>query len=128
MPLSRSRQKPDPRRRAERAGRSAETRAGWLLRLKLYRIVATRYKTPVGEIDIVARKGRTIVFVEVKQRSGSAAARDQALASVNTSRIVRCAEWFQSAHPAYRGCDFRFDVITLAPGRWPHHLVNAFTA
>lgn len=128
MPLSRSRPEPDPRRRAERAGRSAETLAGWLLRLKLYRIIATRYKTPVGEIDIVARKGTSIVFVEVKQRSGTAAARDQALASINTTRIVRCAEWFQSSHPAYRGCDFRFDVITLAPGRWPHHLVNAFTA
>jgi|TARA_A100001391_G_scaffold40274_1_gene22572 putative endonuclease len=128
MPPSRSRPAPDPRRRAERAGRSAETLAGWLLRLKLYRIVATRYKTPVGEIDIVAQKGRRIVFIEVKQRSGSRSARDQALASVNTARIVRCAEWFQSAHPAYQGYDFRFDVITLAPGRWPHHLVNAFTA
>ncbi|AEQ53359.1 YraN family protein [Pelagibacterium halotolerans] len=128
MPLSRLRPEPDPRRRAERAGRSAESLAGWLLRLKLYRIIATRYKTPVGEIDIVARKGSSIVFVEVKQRSGSAAARDRALASVNTARIVRCAEWFQSSHPAYRSYDFRFDVIILAPGRWPHHLVNAFTA
>ena len=128
MPPSPSRPKPDPRRRAERAGRSAETLAGWLLRLKLYRIIATRYKTPVGEIDIVARKGRAIVFVEVKHRSGNSLARDQALASVNTARIVRCAQWFQSAHPAYQTYDFRFDVITLAPGRWPHHLVNAFTA
>lgn len=128
MPRSPSRTKADPRRRAERAGRSAETLAGWLLRLKLYRIIATRYKTPVGEIDIVARKGRAIVFVEVKHRSGNSLARGQALASVNTTRIVRCAEWFQSAHPAYQTYDFRFDVITLAPGRWPHHLVNAFTA
>jgi putative endonuclease len=126
MPPSRSRPAPDPRRRAERAGRSAETQARWLLRLKRYSILATRYKTPVGEI--VAKKGRRIVFLEVKQRSGNAAARDQALASVNIARIVRCAEWFQSAHPAYQGYDFRFDVITLAPGRWPHHLVNAFTA
>lgn len=128
MPPSRSRQKPDPRRRAERAGRSAETLACWLLRLKFYSVIATRYKTPVGEIDIVAKKGRSIVFIEVKHRSGSEMARDQALASVNTVRIVRCAEWFQSSHPAYQGWDFRFDVIILAPGRWPHHLVNAFTA
>lgn len=128
MPLSRSRPEPDPRRRAERAGRSAETLACWYLRLKAYGIMATRYKTPVGEIDIVATKGNCIVFIEVKHRTGNAAARDQALAAVNTTRIVRAAEWYQSAHPARQGCDFRFDVITLAPGRWPHHLINAFSA
>lgn len=120
--------KPSPdRKAAERRGRRAEALAVWFLRAKTYRIVQTRYKTPVGEIDIVARRGKTIVFVEVKQRTRS----DQlgladALGAVDTLRIVRAGEWFASRHPAYRDYDFRFDVIAIAPGRWPHHLVNAF--
>lgn len=128
--MRRSPKKPIPnsRRHAERAGRWAETLAAWYLRAKFYRIVATRYKTPVGEIDIVARRGRLIVLVEVKHRAGNAAARAQALEAVNTARIVRAAQWFQSAHPRYGGYDFRFDVISVAPSRWPHHLVNAFSA
>jgi putative endonuclease len=121
--------KPGPdRRRAERAGRRAETLAALFLRLKLYRIVAMRYKTPVGEIDIVARRGRMLVLVEVKQRAGSPMAHAQALEAVNTARIIAAAGWFQSAHPNYQGFDFRFDVISVAPGRWPYHLVNAFSA
>lgn len=128
--MQRSRSSPgrEARRRAERAGRAAEVVAAWFLRLKFYRIVATRYKTPLGEIDIVARRGRLIVLVEVKHRAGDAAAQAQALEAVNASRIIAAARWFQSAHPRYRGYDFRFDVISVAPGRWPHHLVNAFSA
>lgn len=128
--MRRSPKKPIPsaRRRAEQAGRWAETLAAWYLRAKFYRIVATRYKTPVGEIDIVARRGRLIVLVEVKHRAGNAAAHAQALEAVNTARIVRAAGWFQSAHPNYGGYDFRFDVISVAPRSWPHHLVNAFSA
>jgi len=128
MPRSRSKRNPDPRRRAERAGRAAETLAAWFLRIKGYRIVATRYKTPVGEIDIVARRKKLVAIVEVKHRAGSAAAHAQALEAVNTARIVRASEWFIAAHPRYQGFDFRFDVISVAPGRWPHHLVNAFSA
>src|SRR5690606_20781701 len=82
------------RRRAERAGRRAETLAALFLRLKLYRIVAMRYKTPVGEIDIVARRGRMLVLVEVKQRAGSPMAHAQALEAVNAGRIIAAAGWF----------------------------------
>lgn len=128
MPRSPSKPVPDPRRRAERAGRSAETLAAWLLRLKGFRIIAMRYKTPVGEIDIVARRGRLIAIVEVKHRAGGASARAAALEAVNTARIVRASEWFIASHPRYRGFDFRFDVISVEPGRWPHHLINAFSA
>lgn len=128
MPRSPAKPGPDPRRRAERAGRSAETLAAWVLRLKGYAIVAMRYKTPIGEIDIVARRGRLIAIVEVKHRAGNAAAHAQALEAVNTARIIGATEWFISAHPRYQGYDFRFDVISVAPGRWPHHLVNAFSA
>lgn len=118
----------DRRQRAEQAGRSAETLAAWMLRLKFYRILNQRYRTPVGEIDIVARRGRLIVFIEVKHRTGGEMALDRALEAVNTARIVRAAEWFQTHHPHYHGFDFRFDVVSVAPGRWPHHLVNAFSA
>ena len=65
----------DPRRRkAERRGRRAELIAAWYLRLKLYRVLARRYRTPVGEIDLIVRRGRTIVFVEVKHRPSEAEA------------------------------------------------------
>lgn len=128
MPRSSSNRVPDRRQRAERAGRSAENLAAWFLRLKGFRIVATRYKTPIGEIDIVARRGKLIAIVEVKHRAGSAAAHAQALESVNTSRIIGATQWFISAHPRYQGFDFRFDVISVASRRWPHHLVNAFSA
>lgn len=120
---------PDRRRRAERAGRRAETLGIWYLRLKGYRIVRTRYRTPVGEIDIVARRGTLIAIVEVKQRGrADPLGRADALGAVDTRRIVRAAEWFRAHHPRYQGFDFRFDVIAIAPGRWPHHLVNAFSA
>ena len=119
----------DRRKSAERAGRRAETVAAWYLRLKGYRILHFRFKTKVGEIDLIARKGRTIVIVEVKHRTRTdALALATALEAVNIARIVRATEWFMARHPAYHGYDFRFDVIALAPRRWPHHLVNAFSA
>lgn len=115
------------RKRAEKAGRSAETLAALYLRLKGYKIVHARYKTPVGEIDIIARRHATLVFVEVKRRT-RASEQGTALEGVNTRRIVRAAEWFMSAHPRFGGYDCRFDVIFLAPRRWPYHLINAFGA
>ncbi len=127
MPPSPAKTGAERRRASERAGRRAETLAAWLLRAKRYRIVAMRYKTKIGEIDLIARRGKTMVFVEVKRRSSSQRL-GEALEAVNTARITRAAQWYISAHPHLAGFDFRFDVITLAPGRWPHHLVNAFPA
>ena len=115
------------RKKAEKAGRSAETLAALYLRLKGYKIVHARYKTPVGEIDIIARRQTVLVFVEVKRRT-RASEQGTALEGVNTRRIVGAAEWFLSAHPRFGKNDCRFDVIFLAPGRWPYHLVNAFGA
>lgn len=118
---------PERRQRAERAGRRAETLALWYLRLKGYRIEARRYRTPIGELDIVARRGRMIAVVEVKHRSrpGALGLAD-ALDAVDTRRIMAATEWFRAAHPRFVDCDFRFDVIAITPGRWPHHMVNAF--
>src|SRR5262249_16289751 len=116
----------DPRRRrAEMSGRRAETVAAWFLRLKFYRILARRYRTPAGEIDLVARRGRTIVFVEVKQRPGEMEGFD-AVTAADRRRISRAAELWIAAHPAAAAFDQRFDIVVVIPRRLPRHLVGAF--
>ena len=125
MPPSPSRPKSKARIAAYLGGQRGEALAGWLLRLKLYRIVARRYKTPVGEIDLIAERWGTTVFVEVKARS-RAASEAETLEAVNRSRISRAAQYWLSRHPGKAGTAMRFDVIFLAPGRWPRHVINAF--
>jgi putative endonuclease len=116
----------DPRRRrAEGRGRRAETIAAWFLRLKLYRILARRYKTPVGEIDLIVRRGRTIAFIEVKQRPSETDA-ITAVTRAARRRIARAAELWVAAHPAAAVFDQRFDVVIAVPGRMPRHLVGVF--
>ncbi|MBN8993812.1 MAG: YraN family protein [Rhizobiales bacterium] len=116
----------DPRRRrAEQAGRRAEAIALWYLRLKLYRLVARRYRTPVGEIDLVMRRGRSLVFVEVKQRPDEAAGLD-AVTAKSRARISRAAGHFVAAHPEAARLDQRFDIVVATPRRLPVHLVSAF--
>ena len=127
MPPSGSKPKSPDRLAAEAFGRRGEDLAAWLLRLKLYRIRATRFKTPVGEIDLVAERFGVTVFIEVKTRGADDSERT-ALEAVNRQRIVRAAEFYLARHPALAGHPLRFDVIFLAPGRWPRHLVNAFDA
>ncbi len=117
---------PSPSRtRAERRGRRGEALAALFLRCQLYAIRARRVKTPVGEIDLVAARGRTIVFVEVKVRRNRAEEAN-ALASVNTRRIARAAQFYVARNPQLAGRDMRFDVIFLAPMAWPRHVRNAF--
>jgi putative endonuclease len=127
MPPSPSRPKSPERLAAELFGRSGEDIAAWYLRLKLYRIRARRVKTPVGEIDLVAERFGTTVFVEVKSRATSGGEVD-ALLSVNQQRIVRAAEYYIARHPDLAERTLRFDVVFLAPFTWPRHLVNAFDA
>jgi putative endonuclease len=109
---------------AERQGRRGELRAAWFLRLKGWRIVGQRLKTARGEVDLVARRGRTVAFIEVKWR---ARAEELGLA-IDARRLARVAAAAQALAPRYArdGEDLRIDVILLAPGRWPHHIVNAF--
>jgi putative endonuclease len=118
----------DGRRQAAfRLGVSAEGRAALLLAAKGYRELARRWKTPVGEIDLVLRRGRTLVFVEVKARPRI----DDAAWSVlprQRRRIVAAAEAWLAAHPEHAGYDIRFDAVLVAPGRLPQHLVAAFDA
>ncbi len=115
------------RRRAERRGRRAERLAAWVLRFKGYRILARRYRTPVGEIDLIARRGRRIAFVEVKQRASFAEAAE-AVTPAGRRRIVRAASLWLSAHPATAALDLRFDVIICVSGRLPRHIERAFDA
>jgi putative endonuclease len=112
--------------RAYRSGLLAETAAAVLLRLKGYAIVARRYKTPVGEIDLVALKGRRLAFVEVKRRK---TADDAAwtLPAKQRRRIVRAAQYWLAGHPDFAGHDIAFDVVLAAPWAWPRYIENAFS-
>jgi putative endonuclease len=112
------------KRQAWRFGRLAESVcAGWL-RLKGYRIVARGFRVPVGEIDIIARRGRTLAFVEVKARGDDGA--PEVLTPRQRRRITRAAEAFLKARPGYRGLDLRFDLIVVGRRRPPRHLVGAW--
>lgn len=127
MPPSPSKPKSSARIAAYLGGHRGETLAAWYLRLKFYRIVERRYKTPVGEIDLVAERFGTTIFVEVKARS-KAATEAETLEAIKTSRIVRAAQYWLARHPGKAETNFRFDVIFLAPRQWPRHVINAFDA
>jgi putative endonuclease len=110
------------RRAAERGGRRAETIAAWWLRLKGWRILAMRARTPVGEVDLVARRGRVLAFVEVKARASEAEAA-LALDDYRLRRVARAAEAL-AARYARDGDTIRIDAMFVVPGRLPRHLVN----
>jgi putative endonuclease len=113
------------RRRAEARGRMAETLAVLALRLKGYRIMARRLRLAAGEIDIIAARGRTVVFVEVKARADAAAA-TEALTPRQQRRLLRAAEQYLGRQPHLAGRDLRFDLMLVAPRRWPVHVVDAW--
>ncbi len=114
------------RRVAEKRGRRAEAIAAWYLRLKGYGILARRFRGPIGEIDLVARRRGTLVFVEVKARSEDEAG-FEAVGPKSRARIARAAEAWVARYPAAGAMKLRFDVIVVAPGlAWPRHLRNAF--
>jgi putative endonuclease len=116
----------DPvRRDAERRGRRAETLALWLLRAKLYRLLARRYRTPAGEIDLIVKRGRTIAFVEVKQRPTGEEAME-AITARGRRRIARAAQIWLAHNPGAAGYDYRFDVVIAADGALPRHLAGVF--
>ena len=106
-------------------GLRAESAAAWILRLKGYRILARRYKTPVGEIDIIARRGNVVAFVEVKARAALTAALESVTPRAR-ARITGTARHYIAATPGIAGCTLRFDVIALAPPLSWRHVVNAW--
>ena len=115
---------PDDRRQREAAGRRAESLAAFWLRLKGYRIIARRHRTPVGEIDILAGKGNILVAVEVKNRP-SLETGLSAVTPKQWSRIARAMQWTFSARPDLAEMDGRFDLIVVC-GLRPHHITDAW--
>lgn len=115
------------RKSAEIRGRRAEAIAALFLRAKGYAIVARRARTPVGEIDIVARRGRMLAFVEVKARWRFEDAAD-AIPPNARRRLAMAARAWLSQNPRHAGYDARFDALFIVPRRWPRHLTDAFSA
>jgi putative endonuclease len=113
------------RQAAFRLGLSAESRAAAMLVAKGFRIVARRFKSPVGEIDIVARRRHLLIFVEVKARPTL----EEAAESVNARqrrRIAAAAEAWLADNADDSIGDIRFDVVLVAPGKIPRHIPAAF--
>ncbi|MEO1093120.1 MAG: YraN family protein [Pseudomonadota bacterium] len=106
-------------------GRRAEAVAAWWLRLRGFRILARRYRTPVGELDLVAKRGGLMVFVEVKRRASTADAA-AAVSLAQRRRIGRAAAAFLARHGAADAPHTRYDVIAVAPWQWPCHVVDAW--
>ena len=112
---------------AFRTGLSAEARAAAFLMAKGYRILAKRFRTPHGEVDLVARRRNTLIFVEVRAR----ASLDEAAYAVTPrqqQRIIAAAEAWLMAHPEHAEYELRFDALLIAPKRLPRHLLAAFDA
>jgi putative endonuclease len=115
------------RRRAERRGRTAEVVAALFMMMKGYRPLAWRLRTPRGEIDLIVKSGRRIVFVEVKTRSEI----DWGLASVTpfkAQRMFDAARLWIGRNARDLQADYRFDILVVSAYHWPRHIENAFGA
>ncbi|WP_022722755.1 YraN family protein [Rhodopseudomonas sp. B29] len=119
---------PSPDRVAAfQTGISAETRAAAYLMAKGYRVLARRFKTPYGEIDLIVKRRALVAFVEVKAR----ARLDDAAYAVTPrqqQRIIAATEAWLAANPDHAACELRFDAVLVAPKRLPQHVPGAFDA
>ncbi len=109
----------------ERTGRRAERLAAWWLGLKGFRVLAMRWRTKVGEIDLVVRRGDLVAFVEVKRR-GTREAAAEAVSADQRARVTRAAEHYLARHPELAACRLRFDAVLLAPWSPPRHVEDAW--
>jgi putative endonuclease len=112
------------RQQAEKRGRGAETLACWYLRLHGWRILARRMRVHGGEVDIVARRGRTVAFIEVKARASA----EEAAFALDRYRLRRVAVAAERLSQRYmrEGDDVRIDAMFIVPGRWPRHLADVW--
>jgi putative endonuclease len=115
------------RHRAWRRGRWAEAACAATLILRGYRILGRRLRSPVGEIDIVARRGAVLAIIEVKARTDAAAAAE-AVTPRQQERLIRAAGWVVAGRPDFAAMQVRFDVMLVTPWRWPQHVVDAWRA
>ncbi len=113
------------RRGAERRGRASEYIAAAYLLLKGYRILALRYRTRLGEVDIVAKKGDILAFVEVKARRHEQAGVD-AVGYDSQRRIRAASDLWLAKHSEFAGFSQRYDILVVLPRRWPRHFPDAF--
>lgn len=116
---------PSPRTKAEAAGRRGEAMAALALQFKGYDILETRAKTPRGEIDLIARKGSVLAFVEVKMRRTTTFPA-QVMTATQMQRIVNGATAWASARPWTGQYQWRYDLVMVAPWRWPRHIKDAW--
>lgn len=105
-------------------GHRAEFLAAWMLRFKGYKIMTLRYKTPMGEIDIIAQKGNMLVFAEVKWR-GDEVALDEAISKKSRRRIEKAAALYAQKN-VINDAQWRFDAVLLSPKKWPRHIKQAW--
>ncbi|WP_454748698.1 YraN family protein [Ciceribacter selenitireducens] len=125
-PKLRQKTTPDPGRiKAERRGRLSEYWAALYLLLKGYRIVALRYRTRAGEVDLIARKGNLVVFVEVKARRDEVLAVD-AVGAMTQARIRSASDHWLSRQADSHRLSMRYDIVAVLPRRWPRHFIDAF--
>lgn len=103
----------------------AESIAKAYLMLKGYRILAERFKTPYGEIDLIIQRGKTVAFVEVKARKTETDAAE-AIHAKNQARVRQAAELYLQQHPEYNGCELRFDACLVGKAGVPRHLEGAW--
>lgn len=115
----------EPRRGAERRGRLAEIAALWSLRLKGYRLLAHRYRSPMGEIDLIMRRGEVTAFIEVKQRATTEASLES-VTPHQARRIAAAASSWMGRDPRAAKQFCRFDIVAVSPYHWPRHIENAF--
>ena len=113
------------RRRNERRGRWAEGLAEASLRLKGYRLLARRFKSGVGEVDLIMRRGEVTAFIEVKVRSDADRA-VEAVTGFQARRIAAAARLWMAKDPKAALGVCRFDIIAVSPYQWPKHIPNAF--
>ena len=113
------------RHKANLRGHRGEWLAALALMLKGYRIVARRYRTKLGEIDLIARRGDLVLMVEVKARPTLMSAMD-AIAFQSERRIEAAADLWLARQPDYGKLCVRFDMVAVLPRRWPVHVENAF--
>jgi putative endonuclease len=113
------------RQKAYRLGHSSEWLAAAALMVKGFRIVARRYRTKLGEIDLIARRGDLVLIVEVKARKTLIEAME-AIAHQSERRIEGAADLWLARQPDYARLSVRFDMVAVLPWRWPVHVENVF--